>query len=358
MGIFNFNNFSILNEKAGVAEATLFYIDPIFNKTWEEFRSFLSSGEKKYSDILTLNYRSFNKKITDNKIYSEFPVVSISLSLEFKKLSNTLFNKKYNKLGKPTRKHTIGGYSTRFGNKNWTGYSKSTTPVKSVTDHGIIIEIGVDIDVREDFNIGSFWKKTTDDIHETIWHELNHSYEHYKRFISGVGPIWKRAPRLAMTHASINKWNLSKHIYDFWTDKFILYLYTSESQEINAQVQETAYYIKKYGMKSLVKTKGWETANLMIDFNAVEFINQLEEVILEDNNDIEQMKKSLKDMWIAQYRNFIKDSKEDHSIDDKLMERLDFKSFVELMGKKINRGGNKLKKKLIKLYQHDPSQNT
>ena len=253
MGILNFKEFS-LNEKLGVADATLYYIDTVYNKVWEEFRKFHSSGEKELEKDLRIGYRSFYRKITDRETYSKFPVVGITLTLDFKKLTPEKFHKKYKSAASKKKKHVVGGWANRFGHKNWSGYSKIKEPIKQVTDHGIIVDLGIEVHVASDFNIGTYWKKLTDDIYETIWHELNHSYEYYNRVKSGAGPIWARSPRLAVTYADCNKWNITKTIYDYWSGYFTYYLYASEPYELNAQVQEAGYFVSKYGIKSLYKT--------------------------------------------------------------------------------------------------------
>jgi len=353
MGILNFKEFSI-NEKVGVAESTLYYVDAIYEKTWEEFRKFHTSGEKSLEETVSIGYRKFFRKIKDREVYAEFPVVSISLNLDFKKQTPETFNKKHKFASKIKKKHSVGGWANRFGHKNWGGYSQIKDPIKTVTDHGIVIDLGIEIVVSSDFNIGTYWKKLTDDIYETIWHELNHVYEFYKRVQSGGGPIWTRAPRLAVTFADTNRWNITKGIYEYWQNNFTYYLYTSEPYELNAQVQEVGYQVSKYGIKSIYKTLAWENANKMENFDADEFIIGLENIITKKGKDVRTTKENLKKMWVNLYIKTLTDEKESPTIDHILVSKMNCDEFVRYMGKRLNRAGKYLKSKIGKLYELDP----
>lgn len=353
MNIFNFEKFSI-NEKLGVAESTLFYVETIYNHTINEFKNFIESGENKLDDNINIPYRRFYRDIKDREKYSKFPVVGISLNLEFEKISGYLFKKKYPKTSK-IKKFAVGGWASRFGHINWSGYSKVVNPIKSVTDHGIIIDIGIFLSISKEFKIEKEIDNLSDDINEAIWHELNHSYEYYNRLKGGVGPIYKRSPKLAITYADINKWKISKKIYDFWRNNFIYYIYASEKHEINAQVQEAAYHVSKYGIKSLYNTNAWESAKYMESFDPDDFIHNLDEVIESEGKDIDGVKDRLKKMWLSQYRDFVEKEKEEHSINDKMIEHLNFNQFIYLMARRLNKRGKDFKNKLSKLYEFDPS---
>jgi hypothetical protein len=357
MGIFNFKDFSV-NERLGVAEPTLFYIETIFNHTMNYLKDFIKSEDNELDESITIPYRRFYRNIKDRNLYSKFPVVGISLNLKFDKLSPYRFNKRYKIDENDTKrsKHAVSGWASRFGHINWTGYSKITNPIKKATDHGIIIDIGINITISKNYKLeGINLKKISDDINETIWHELNHSYEYYNRLIRGRGPIYKRSPRLAITNTDINSWKISKKIYDFWNNNFIYYLYVSEKHEMNAQVQEAAYHVSKYGINSLYNTNAWEYAKYMESFDPDDFIYQLEEIIMLEGKDIQKTKDSLKKMWLFQYRKYVEEEKEDHSINDRMIEHIDFNQFVYLMGRRLNRCGKKLKNKLVKLYEFDPN---
>jgi len=353
MGIFNFNQFSKINEKVGIAEATILYTDVVFDKVWNTFREFHTSGEGFLEEKIEIPYREFYKKIKDRDLYSKFPVVDILLFVNFTKLPTDTFNGKYTSAASNRKKHVVGGWSSRFGHKNWEGYSTIKQPIKTITDHGISVSIGVDVIVSKDFNIGTYWKKLVDDINECIWHELNHSYEYYQRLISGNGPLWKRSPRLAVTFADDNRWRISSKIHKYWSNNFTYYLYSSEPYELNAQVQEAGYFVKRYGIDSLKDTSAWQYATSMENFNADEFIKGLEEVIRDDGKDVKSTKENLKKMWLGEYRKFLKENDEDPTINDKLVERLDCEGFVKLMAKRLNKAGRKLKIKLGKLYAFD-----
>mgnify|MGYP003841654549 CR=1 FL=1 len=171
----------------------------------------------------------------------------------------------------------IGGYASGFGNKNWKNYSKIVKPARKIADVGLIIQlsVGVDVDKRNfDINNPENKEELIDGINSTLYHELNHCYEHYKRTIKGSKrgeyrkPIYDRSFNTALTYAENNKWKFPKAIWYKWTSEFLTYIYFSERQEMNANIQEINYFIDKYPNKDLKEFKIYRIANEMKYFNA------------------------------------------------------------------------------------------
>ena len=78
-----------------------------------------------------------------------------------------------------------------------------------------------------------------------------------------------------MTYAENNKWKFPKKIWYKWTSEFLTYIYFSERQEMNANIQEINYFIDKYPNKDLKEFKIYKTVHEMKYFNADEFYNSL-----------------------------------------------------------------------------------
>ena len=375
MGINNFKKFQ-LNERVGVAEATLFYTEPIFNMVWNEFLEFYQSEDKKIEDDHVITYSSLKPYITDRFAYSQFPVVGIDVNILFVKMTEQEFSKRYKyalnrdkKLGK-TLTHAVGGYASNFGHRNWSGYSRMTNPVKEVSDHGLILNCGVSVDLSPDFNIGLYKNKIQDEIEETIWHELNHLYEYYNRVLIGSGRIETRGPAASITSADVNKWGIPRDIYDFWVYNFTFYLYASEPHELNAQVQEASFWVSKYGFTKLEKTTAWKIADRMQKFDSETFIKALDEEIDKYINSKSQettairqsgvlshpLRERLKNMWVQQYEKSLKNYSEEPTIALGAVKKMKCEDFVEYFQKRINKSGTYLKKKLSKLYVIKPDE--
>lgn len=374
MGINNFKNFR-LNEKAGVADATLFYTEPIFNTVWSEFLEFIQSDEKKMEEDHNITYNSIKPHITDRMTYALFPVVGISVNVLFIKMTMDEFNKKYKnsiarqkKLGK-TLTHLVGGYATNFGHKNWSGYSRMTNPVRAVSDHGLILNCGVSVDLAPNFNIGIYKNKIQDEIEETIWHELNHLYEYYNRVLVGSGRIATRGPAASITSADVNRWGIPRDVYDFWVHNFTFFLYASEPHELNAQVQEAAFWVSKYGFSRLNKTGAWKMADRMQKFNAEDFIKGLDEeidryigtkpeetTVLRPGGVLSHpLRERLKNMWVQQYVKSLNLYTEEPTIPLTAVKKMKCAEFTKYFQKRINDSGTYLKKKLSKLYTIAPN---
>jgi hypothetical protein len=369
MGITNFKNFNPIDERVGIAEPTLFYTEPIFNGVWQEFLEFYQGDDKKIEKEYHIGYNILKPYITDKITYAQFPVVGIDVNILFIKLTDEEFNKKFKysinlkKKAGLSRNIAVGGHAVSFGHRNWTGYTKMTEPVKEVSDHGLILCCGVSVDISPSFNISTDKKMIQDEIEETIWHELNHLYEFYNRAISGKGSIYKRNPAQSIASAGINKWGIPKDVYDYWDYNLITHIYMSEPQELNAEIQEAAYTINKYGFSQLKKTRVWKAANVMQSFNADKFIKGLDNAI---NKYIESrgeqttalrsgvlsnpLRERLKNMWIQQYEKALKEYGETPSIPLASLKKGNCANFVKYFEKRINRSGDYLKKKLSKLY--------
>lgn len=375
MGINNFKNFR-LDEKVGVAETTIFYTEPIFNNAWNEFLEFYQSDEKKLEEDINITYSTLKPYITDRITYSQFPVVGINLNILYIKMNMDEWNKKYKhsiarvkKQGKVLT-HLVGGYATNFGHRNWSGYSRMTNPVKEVSDHGLILHLGVSVDLSPNFNIGIYKNKIQDEIEETIWHELNHLYEYYNRVLIGVGRIENRGPAASITSADVNRWGIPRDIYDFWVQGITFYLYASEPHELNAQVQEAAFWVNKYGFSSLNKTSAWKMADRMQKFNAETFIKGLDEeidkyigtkpeetTVLRPSGVLSHpLRERLKNMWVQQYEKSLKHYGEEPTLPISAIKKMKCAEFAKYFEKRINDSGTYLKKKLGKLYIITPNE--
>ncbi len=377
MGIINFKNFQ-LNEKVGLAEPTLFYTEPIFNKVWNEFLEFYQSDDKKIDDQVNITYTKIRPNITDKVLYAQFPVVGIEINTVFNKMADTEFEKKYKYIILGRRKEgktlafSVGGWAIGFGKSNWAGYTRKAPPVKEVSDHGLILSCVFSIDLSPNFNMGLYKKKIQDELEECIWHELNHLYEYYNRIlVKGKGRIETKGPASSITAADVNKWGIPNDVYNQWMRKFTFYLYASEPHELNAQVQEAAFWVNKYGPEKITKTEAWKMAKEMENFKSEAFIKELD---LEINKYIgsrptettlirpgggvlsHPLKERLKNMWVQQYEKSLKEFNETPTIPLKVLKKMKCDEFVKYFEKRINDSGIYLRKKLGKLYSIAPEE--
>jgi hypothetical protein len=156
---------------------------------------------------------------------------------DFNKLTENTFQKMYPGF---TENIATGGHASYFGNKNWSGYSRIVDPIKQITDKGVIINFGISIDVRPTFDLSNEedFRKMTDDIGSTLYHELHHCYEHYVRVIKNTNVMRpeNRSFNSALSWAE-NIWKYPKPLFKFWSI-FTYYLYVSEYHETRANIQE------------------------------------------------------------------------------------------------------------------------
>lgn len=365
MGIFNFKQF-VLNEAHGLSKSSIMFIDVLEKKTYYKFTDFLESSESILDEKVEIKYRDLARFI-DKNLYPDFPVVGFELILEFKKMTPTRFKGMYDY----PNHVAIGGYASGFGNKNWKNYSKIVKPARKIADVGLIIQlsVGVDIDKRNfDINNPENKEELVDGINSTLYHELNHCYEHYKRTMRASKrgeyrkPIYDRSFNTALTYAENNKWKFPKIIWYKWTSDFLTYIYFSERQEMNANIQEINYFIDKYPNKDLTEFKIYKTANKMKYFNSDEFYNSLIETISSHYNwkdmgnsllvgckDEHEVADKLKDMWVSVYEKEVKEQKGKSIIPINTFKKMTCKQFVEYWGRQFNENGRYLMNKIGKI---------
>jgi len=364
MGIFNFKQF-LINERQGLSESSIMFVDLLDKKTYYKFIEFLESSEKSLDETLNIKYRQLAPFI-DKQKYADFPVVGFELILEFKKMTERKFNSLYDYPDHVA----IGGYASGFGNKNWKNYSKIVKPMRKIADVGLIIQLSVGIDVDKnnfDINNPSNKKELLDGIRSTLYHELNHCYEHYKRTIRSPKrgeyrkPIYGRSFNTALTYAENNIWKFPKSIWYKWSDEFLRYIYISEAQELNANIQEIHYFIRKYPEKDLSSFKIYRTASEMQNFDAdsfyVSLINEISShnwkdlgnALLVDNDSPDDVADRLKDMWVSVYEKELKEQKGEPIISINTLKKMSCKQFIDYWGKQFNQNGTYMKKKIAKI---------
>lgn len=346
MGIFSFNEFII--EKLGVSKPSLVFSSILENRTYYAFRDFFLSGNSVFSKVDEIDYILLRPMINSSNIddYSEFPVVKFELEMNFKKLKNKEFVKKYPDFNKNI---ATGGEASYFGNINWSGYSKIVEPIKQVSDQGIVVNLGITIEINENFDIKDVSEKELleNDIDSTIHHELNHCFEHYIRVIKSkrVRPE-SRSFNTTLSWGS-NIWKFPKPIYKFWS-KFVYYLYVSEYHEARANVQEIGFFIKKYPKKDLNEFLVYNTADTMEKFDYMDYYNKLIEIIKTHDpyRGIEEdVANRLKDMWVTTYKKECEQQRVKPLIPISTLKKMDCKEFLKYWQKRINSAGQKIKRK-------------
>jgi len=365
MRIINFKEFSI-NERLGVSLSSIMFADFLEKRVTKKIIDFIESGDQSLEEIDNLKFWRLRPYIKDWNLYKEFPVVGFEVILNFKKLTPAKFKKEYNS----DIPIVVGGSASGFGNKNWKYYSKIVNPVKKITDIGLIIQIGIEIDFdKVNFNLEYPINKSElqDGITSTLYHELNHSYEHYKRTIKGVKrgsyrkPIYDRSFNTSITYAENNRWKFPKPIWDIWSGDFLNYTYISERFELNANVQEIYYYINKYPDKDIKEFRIYQNADYMEKFNPDVFYSKLIQEIKKNNwkdlgnfllvglENPDKIADKLKDMWISVYEKEVIEQKASPIISLNTLRNMSCLDFIKYWGKEFNKNGKYLKKKISNL---------
>jgi len=356
MGIYSFDQYLV--EKLGVSQASLQFVDFLNSRCLSSFREFLETNLRKWDNHMEkIPYSLIKSYIKDYDLYSQFPVVGFELVYLFNKYTDNQFNKKFPKTSESGSTMAIGGWAAGFGNKNWKWYSKIVDPKKQASERGIVIQIGLEINInKEEFDINDpeQLRLLKDNIGSTIYHELNHSFEHYQRTIKGDTSkfIWERTFSTALTYAAQNRYKFPKSVYKFWEENFLDYIYLSEEFELRSNVQEMAYFLKKYPEKDVKDFVIYKNAQYMESFDGYNFYHKLLRKIGENTlykgNEV-AIAERLKKMWVDVYLRQCKSQKSEPIISEQTLDKMTCGEFIKYWGKKFNENGTYLKKKIYKL---------
>ena len=348
MGIFSFNEFIV--ERLGASEASLLFVDTLEARAVGIFESFIKSREKQKKITEVVEYRILRPLInrSELELYSKFPVIKFELEIDFKILSDKEWSKKYPDYGQNL---ATGGMASYFGNKNWSGYSRIVDPIKQVSEHGIVVNLGITIDVNKSFDLNSAEdiELLYDDVASTLYHELNHCYENYVRttkFTNIVRPE-SRSFDTVLSFTGENIWKFPKQVWNFW-NKFNYYLYVSEYHETRANVQEIFYFIKEYPEKDLNEFKIYRIADEMEKFDHKIFYENLLKRISTHEPYIggeENVAERLKEMWIRTYEKECKNQNTKPIISFKTLRNMNCLEFFKYWQKRINYAGQRIKRK-------------
>jgi hypothetical protein len=356
MEIYSFNQYLV--EKLGVSQASLQFIDFLNSRCLSSFREFLETNLRKWDNHMDkIPYNLIKSYIKDTDLYSQFPVVGFELIYLFNKYTDNQFNRQFPKTAESGSVMAIGGWAAGFGNRNWKWYSKIVDPKKKSSERGIVVQIGLEINInKEKFDIDNpeHLRLLKDNIDSTMYHELNHSFEHYQRTIKGDTSkfIWERTFSTALTYAAQNRYKFPKSLYKFWEENFLDYIYLSEEFELRSNVQEMAYFLKKYPEKDVKDFVIYKNAQYMESFDGYNFYHKLLRKIGENalyKGYEVTIAERLKKMWVDVYLRQCESQKSEPIISEQTLEKMTCEEFIKYWGKKFNENGNYLKKKIYKL---------
>jgi hypothetical protein len=349
-----FDKFSV-NEAFGIAKPTTFYIRKL---TWiaiDEFYKYVDAtrelGKDAIDDIeydVIIGYNQLIDCIPKGgdslEQYSKFPVSEIVLDMNMHK--HTTEKMKGNDW-------MIGGYAMPFAKGRESKATRFKDAVKQLTDHSVSIHLGLEM------FYGPYFKRVNTNhpyfershlfkkIESVISHELNHLYEFYNRKINKASSI-----RLAPTMASLveNTYKVPDNIFDVWSNEFLVYIYQSESHEINAQTQEAETYISRMGWNRFKTIRLYKDAIKMKNWNYKSFLEDLKKEIHDENMDIDLTVDRLKEYFLIDYQNQVIELKETPIPDPWKLSNMSTEKFFMYYEKIIKEAGEKLFRNFAKLH--------
>jgi len=339
------SKFDLFQEARGVADATLYLVDPLCEYILDETIKFREDSLEEDSDESTLevnwNYDDLKPYLPKKADFAWFPVSKVMLELKLIKEKNKWESYPF----------MVGGWASHFGKKKEEGVSRFRKGVKKNPDHSISLHMGIEVyvgtfDPDNKEQMDNFKVK----LESVVLHELNHLYEYYRR----TWDPYSRNIQTSVTWASIGESpeDISKPVFTYWQDNFTTYIYQSEPHEIRAQIQEAKAYVDKLDIEGLKKTALWKNIKKMQNFDENKFIEDLhEEVLSVDPNLIESdiMSKLIK-AWKKEYKSLYKQQTEKNDPTPEFFKRMSDANFMEYWGRKIREAGSKMVRGVLRQY--------
>jgi hypothetical protein len=151
--------------------------------------------------------------------------------------------------------------------------------------------------------------------------------------------------KYALAYLNIDKKSFTKKVFRK-LNKFLYYIYWSLPYEQNARVQELYPYVLKYDINELKELPQYKNVIDMIEFNAYDYYHEL--LIIIPNRTLDKvLDKTLKE-FIKTYKNSHEDL--DELLDDTVLTKKSIEEIFHYYEKIINRGGENMRKKILRLY--------
>lgn len=339
------SKFDLFQEARGVADATLYLVEPICDYILDETTNFKNETIDEDSSETTLDvtwtYDDLKPYLPKKADFAWFPVSKIVLELK-------LFKEKDKWEKYP---FMVGGWASHFGKKKEESVSKFRKGVKRNPDHSISLNMGIEV------YVGTFDpdnEKVLNDfkikLESVVLHELNHLYEYYRRTWDPYG----RNIQTSITWASIGEApeDISKKIFSHWQDNFTTYIYQSEPHEVRAQIQELKAYVDRLDVEGLKKANPWKNIKRMQNFDENKFMEGLHEKALEvDPNLIEsEVLHKLIKAWKKEYKTLYKQQTEKNNPTPDFFKKMSDAQFMTYWGKKIRQAGSDILRGVLRQY--------
>ena len=345
-----YSDFSI-NEAVGLADATLIYSSFILNKTKFYFDKFLKSGDNKMEQNKSYDL-SKREEIISSNLWSKYPVLRMNITFNFEKQSDVDFNERFPITSK-SKGFTSTGACYNITDSRKRDMSYLLPSIDKRTEHTIFLKMEIGGIIRDDFNEEEDFLL---EIESAIIHELNHAYEGYMRLIKGRGQV-----SIDLTLSTdINRSKVKNEIWKVWKDKIGYYLYTSERHELNAMVQEAFPYVKKYDPSEMrKKCPSWRTAEDMSKFNVVDFKKEITKMINKYYSGVypefivsilNRLKNGLANELGVNREESVDMLEDSPSLRGQEIYNMDIDKFLLYVQKRVNKAGEKLKRKINRLY--------
>lgn len=271
--------------------------------------------------------------------FLDYPVqkITINLSLEKTKLS----------VNHPQGFDT-GGAMYPFGKKK-DGISYVTKKYDVNFSEDILDELSVIAEIVMDLTIilDSKRFKSSEipslklELMSVIIHELNHGYEFWMRYQNKVDSDL----RYALSVIKLSQTPFTKKVYNK-LNRFLYLLYWSLPYEQNAKVQEFYPFVLKYDVDELINLGIYKNIKEMINFNSDIFYDELVSLIPD---------KKMTSVLDRIFKEFIKSYRKSHKqmdevLDDVVIRKSGIKGIFKHYEKTINRAGENMRRKVLRLY--------
>jgi hypothetical protein len=332
----------LIKEDLGVSRTALSYTNLIYSQLEPELKEFL---ETRKSEVFKFKISAsemsyiYQSSMDD---FIELPIEEIEITVRF--------------VNSPRKKTTVpfttGGAAQSIQKEYMKGsYLKEPSfelpkYILEEIDQTIFARMDLVVELRSTYE-PSMSEAVLLDFRDTITHECNHLYEFYKRAESGAKQM-----NVTLSWAGNKNYNIKKEIFNIWKD-FMDYVYNSEPYELNAKVQEAYSLRARMPFEEFKNTKYWKGATNLKNFSSDIFVEKLLSKIgeLSPGKELSIMSNLYK-WFLADYYKWMKAHNENPA---RFIEKS--KHLVDLVEKfqpRINKAGETLLKKYMRLYALEP----